>query len=212
MVRLGRQESWWTPGKRSIICSAHFNVTDFFFTKCGLKRLCKGSVPQNALFLTSTPYDNISINSAVGAEPSTPVIEENITATGTTITPPLDFSDIDSIFDTPRKKSLKKKLRNKTVLQFKHARIIKSLREKTRRLKKANCSLRNIIKSLKQERFIDNDLCNILSKNVFAADLFNNIYKKQKKEKKIVPKYTIELKKFCLTKFLFSICIQLREE
>lgn len=65
--------------------------------------MCKGTVPRNALFLSS-PLD--------------------------------DFSDIDSVFDTPKEIKQKKKLHNKTVLHFKHARIIKTLREKTRRMKK----------------------------------------------------------------------------
>ncbi|CAK1585248.1 unnamed protein product [Parnassius mnemosyne] len=170
IVRLSRQESWWKPGKRSVICSAHFNESDLYFTNGGLKRLCKGAVPQNALFLSSTPSD-ISNNSTVTTEPSIPVpvvsstnsavtgeqsrsvlvFNETILANGNE-TPPLDdFPDIDYIFDTPREIKLKKELNKKTVLQLKHARIIKTLREKTRRLRKSNCNLKNIIKSLKQE-------------------------------------------------------------
>ncbi|CAG4962521.1 unnamed protein product [Parnassius apollo] len=59
-VRLSREESWWNPRERSVICSNHFNESDLYFTKGGLKRLCKGAVPQNALFLSSTLPDNIS--------------------------------------------------------------------------------------------------------------------------------------------------------
>ncbi|CAH2226957.1 jg1971, partial [Pararge aegeria aegeria] len=39
VLRLSRQENWWTPGKRSVICSEHFNENDFYYTNRGLKRL-----------------------------------------------------------------------------------------------------------------------------------------------------------------------------
>ncbi|XP_073966949.1 uncharacterized protein [Choristoneura fumiferana] len=198
IVRLSREESWWKPGKRSVICSAHFDASNLYFTKGGLKKLCKGAVPQNALFLSSTLPDNISDNNTMTAEPSTsapvdnsnnsalaaepstsaPVVNYNNSAvvaaepstsvavdeatvltTGNEIRPLDDFADIDYIFDTPRKVKLKKELHKQAILQLKHARIIKTLREKSRRLKKANKNLKSIIKFLKQERFIDNDKC-----------------------------------------------------
>ncbi|CAG4941315.1 unnamed protein product [Parnassius apollo] len=80
-VRLSREESWWNPREHSVICSNHFNESDLYFTKGGLKRLCKGAVPQNALFLSSTLPDNISHKSTVTAEPSTaPVVNSNNSA------------------------------------------------------------------------------------------------------------------------------------
>ncbi|CAG4985045.1 unnamed protein product [Colias eurytheme] len=190
-----------------------------YITKSGLKRLHKGAVPQNALFLSSTSPDIISNindkltekqnksaptvnfnNNVVTAEPSTSFLVVNGTDNTFNENLPLDdFPELDSIFETPRKIKLKKELHRKTMLQIKHFRIIKTLREKNRRLKKTNCNLKSIIKSLKKERFIDNDIYNLLSKNVVAADIFNNIYIKNKKNKKILPKYTNELKKFCLT-------------
>ncbi|RVE54928.1 hypothetical protein evm_000295 [Chilo suppressalis] len=176
IVRVSREESWWKPGKTSVICSTHFNASDLYLTKGGLKRLHKGAVPQNALILSSILPDNISKNNVVTAEPSTsiPVVNSNsivVTAIPSTSasadetkiltsgneTPPLDdFSDIEYIFDSPRKTKLKKELYKKNILQLKHGRIIKTLREKTRRLKKSNSYLKGIIKSLKKE----------LSKNV----------------------------------------------
>lgn len=49
------------------------------------------------------------------------------------------------------------------------------------------------------------DICNILSENVFAAELYNNLAKKiSKNKKRPMPKYTPEFRKFCLTLHFYS--------
>lgn len=108
--------------------------------------------------------------------------------------------EFDYIFDTPRKALLRKKLKKSTLLNLKHRKVIKTLKQKTRRLQKRNKSLKGILSELQKKRFISNDVSNLLSENVFAADLFNNMVKKIKKDKKRpMPKYTPEFRKFCLT-------------
>ncbi|KAL0819868.1 hypothetical protein ABMA28_007888 [Loxostege sticticalis] len=108
--------------------------------------------------------------------------------------------EFDYIFDTPRKALLRKKLKKSTLLNLKHRKVIKTLKQKARRLQKRNKSLKGILSELQKKRFISNDVSNLLSENVFAADLFNNMVKKIKKDKKRpMPKYTPEFRKFCLT-------------
>lgn len=112
---------------------------------------------------------------------------------------------MESIFDTPRKSALRKKLAKKLALERRHKLKIKSLQKKNRRLKKKNASLQNILKDLQKKRFIDNDVANILSENVFAAELYNNLVKKKLKNiKRPMPKYTPEFRKFCLTLNFYS--------
>lgn len=88
------------------------------------------------------------------------------------------FSDLDSIFDTPKKAKLRRNLRRKILLEKKHRLKIKSLRQKNQRLKKKITSFKQVIGTLKKERYIDNDMYNILRSNVFAADLYVNMKKK----------------------------------
>lgn len=47
-----------------------------------------------------------------------------------------EFSDIDSIFDTPKKAKLRRELRRRILIQKKHSLKIQSLRRKNLRLKK----------------------------------------------------------------------------
>ncbi|CAH0407115.1 unnamed protein product [Chilo suppressalis] len=62
-----------------------------------------------------------------------------------------DFSDLDSIFDTPEEEKLRKELRKKSILQKKHTIIIQSLRRKNNRLKKKIASYKKMIVTLKKE-------------------------------------------------------------
>lgn len=64
-----------------------------------------------------------------------------------------DFSDLDSIFDSPREAMIRKELRRKTELQVKHNRLIKSLRKKNARLQKRNDVYKLLINNL--SKYID---------------------------------------------------------
>lgn len=66
--------------------------------------------------------------------------------------PPLDdkLDSESSIFDTPKKTLLRTKLKKMSTLQVKHSKLIKSLKQKTRRLQKKNASLKEILLKLKK--------------------------------------------------------------
>lgn len=116
-----------------------------------------------------------------------------------------DFSDLESIFDTPRKAKLRRELRKKINLQRKHVLKIQSLRRKNLRLKKKIASFLDIISNLKQNRYIDNDTHEILRSNVFAADLYATMHKKLKMGlTKPVIRYSAEFRKFCLSLHFLS--------
>lgn len=61
-----------------------------------------------------------------------------------------EFSDLDSIFDTPKKAKLRSELRRKIRIQRKHSLKIQSLRRKNLRLKKKIATLKHIIVTLKK--------------------------------------------------------------
>uniref|UniRef100_A0A2A4K678 THAP-type domain-containing protein n=1 Tax=Heliothis virescens TaxID=7102 RepID=A0A2A4K678_HELVI len=63
-----------------------------------------------------------------------------------------EFSDLDSVFDSPQEEKLRRKLRRKIALERKHVLQIKSLRQKNLRLMKKVASLQLIIERLKKER------------------------------------------------------------
>lgn len=110
----------------------------------------------------------------------------------------MNVSDLDSIFDTPKKAKLRSQLRRTQILSAKHVRRIKTLQQKNRRLVKKNESLKSILRNLKNNRYVNDDIYDLLSTNVVAAEIFNNVYKKSILKKKR-PKYNAEIKKFCLT-------------
>lgn len=86
---------------------------------------------------------------------------------------PFSLGSLDSIFDTPKKASLRRNLKKKILHVKKQSQRIKILLQKNRRLKKKNTSIQNILVHLRKERFINTDVSNILSENVFAAQLYN---------------------------------------
>ncbi|CAG4989657.1 unnamed protein product [Colias eurytheme] len=138
-------------------------------------------------------------------EPSSSVTCPNVVCTDTLSEINEEFSDIDSIFDTPKKAKLRRELRRKICIQKKHSLKIQSLRRKNVRLKKKIASFKDILVKLKKERYIDNDTHNVLNSNVFAADLYATMEKKlKKKSKRPVSKYRPEFRKFCLTLHFLS--------
>lgn len=99
---------------------------------------------------------------------------------------------------------MRRDLRRRIQLQKKHTLKIQSLRRKNLQLKKKIASFKQIIGTLKKERYIGSDTHNILSDNVFAADLYSNMMKKRKGSKRPVKKYAPEFRKFCLTLHFLS--------
>lgn len=110
----------------------------------------------------------------------------------------VNICDLESVFDTPRKIKLKSQLRRKQMFCDRYVRRLKTLQQKNKRLAKRNESLKSILKNLKTNRFVTDDVYDLLSSNIVAADIFNNIYKNQvSKKKKLV--YSTQIKKICLT-------------
>ncbi|CAG5037615.1 unnamed protein product [Parnassius apollo] len=177
-IRRNRNDSSWKPTKNTKICSLHFEDEVKYITKGGLCRLRKGAVPTKDLpvFSTEEKSDDLSQEQnqpqpeASGCEMDKNV---NLSASMTPLS-----SELDSIFDSPKKASLRRQLRKKILLQQKHSRKIKTLKQKNRRLKKRNATLKNILVELRKKRYINNDISNILSENVFAADLYKSLAKK----------------------------------
>lgn len=118
---------------------------------------------------------------------------------------PFSSDGLESIFDTPKKASLRSNLKKKILHLKKQSRKVKTLLQKNRRLKKKNASLHNLLVQLRKERYINKDISNILSENVFAAQLYNSMALKiSKNKKRPMPKYTPEFRKFCLTLNFYS--------
>lgn len=93
-------------------------------------------------------------------------------------------SDLDSIFDTPRKVKLRALYRRKKLFCEKYVRKIKILQQKNRRLIKRNESLQNILRNLKNNRYVNDDVYGLLSKDVVAADFLITFTKKAFKTRK----------------------------
>ncbi|KAL0881283.1 hypothetical protein ABMA27_001167 [Loxostege sticticalis] len=129
IVRRNRNESSWKPTKNTKICSLHFEDKVKYITKGGLCKIRKNAVP------TKT-NKNVNLSASI-----TPLSS--------------DSSDLDSIFDSPKEASLRRQLRKMMSLQEKHSREIKSLKQKNRRLKKRNATLKNILVDLRK-KFVSN--------------------------------------------------------
>lgn len=169
----------------------HFEEKYIYKTKCGLKRLKTEAFPSKHLAIIaeeSGSYMEKSKNAEQLHSPAKSNLEIG----------DVNISDLNYIFDTPKKVKLRSQLRKKQILSEKHVRRIKTLQQKNRRLVKKNESLKGILKNLKNNRYVNDDVYDLLSTNVVTADIFNNVYRKCILKKK-KPKYNPQIKKFCLT-------------
>lgn len=112
-----RNEDTWLPSDYTLICSEHFKNEDKYFTKTGRLYLKKCAVP----------YDGSDLKSG------TSVLVEPISE---------PVSDSESIFDTPRKIVLKKKLLKEITAKKVLADKFKKIQRQNRYLKK-NVNLTN---------------------------------------------------------------------
>ncbi|XP_045487126.1 uncharacterized protein LOC123689750 [Pieris rapae] len=192
-IRLSRGEVYWKPTKNTRICSKHFKNEDKYITQGGSCRLRRNAVPVKDLHISCTgtddqldEEDNVDEISPVhglsglnaaedktegvrGASNRNLVTESSSqpsTSRGNVRRPSDD--EFDYIFDTPRKALLRKKLKKSTLLNLKHRKVIKTLKQKTRRLQKRNKSLKGILSELQKKRFISRRLhcrecCEILN-------------------------------------------------
>lgn len=193
-IRNARLDEYWESSNRSVICSMHFDEQYFYVTKGGITRLRKDALPtKNLAFGTRKSEVCVEI-----LEPST---SENVREQQSPVSSNSGIGDVlvdDSIFDTPRKIKLKSQMNRKQIICERYVRKIKTLQQKCRRVVKQNESLKAILRNLKKSRYVNDDVYDLLSKNIVAADIFNNVYKKNLLKKK-KPVYTAKIKKFCLT-------------
>ncbi|RVE55133.1 hypothetical protein evm_000031 [Chilo suppressalis] len=121
-------------------------------------------------------------------------LQENINS------PISSYSDINSYLESPKTYALKTKLRKKTMLADLRLKKLKKVQRINRRLIKQNCSLKKIIKDLKEKKYITSDDEQKLSNNnIMAAEIFNRMHLKKKKCKRTTLKYPAFIRKFALT-------------
>ncbi|RVE47487.1 hypothetical protein evm_007898 [Chilo suppressalis] len=134
IIRQARLDEIWNPAKSSVICSKHFEDDCFYDTKCGLKKIRKGSVPNKHMAIISeedetlmdtsitgplTIMDDMAMvteepaHENVGAVSAGPSTLMNTTKLTSSLSLPdlqigdVPVSDLNSIFDTPRKMKLR---------------------------------------------------------------------------------------------------------
>ncbi|CAG5056268.1 unnamed protein product [Parnassius apollo] len=122
----------------------------YILQKKGFRRLKNGSVPSKCLFLSATETESSTnikqgpsaSNKAIDIqnqifEPKPSCSKEPVSYDDEPTTVLQDFSDLESIFDTPRKVKLRRTLRRKIKLERKHKAVINSLRKKKHSSEKA---------------------------------------------------------------------------
>lgn len=185
IIRQSRQENDWLSSKFCVVCSLHFNEDDVYFTEKGRRLIKKTSKPTKILgalppspeksSVTESLLSTIALQDQAGpsnllevSELSGKSIREN------SVAPEVRDSDLDSIFNTPRKSQLRKDLRKHKLLRVATKHKLKTLQQKHRRLEKKNDSLKNILKDLKDKNYINCDTHSLLSGNIIATELFHN--------------------------------------
>lgn len=123
IIQRARLEELWKPSKRSVVCSMHFEEKYIYKTKCGLKRLKTEAFPSKHLAIIaeeSGSYMEKSKNAEQLHSPAKSNLEIG----------DVNISDLNYIFDTPKKVKLRSQLRKKQILSEKHVRRIKTLQQK----------------------------------------------------------------------------------
>ncbi|CAG5007238.1 unnamed protein product [Parnassius apollo] len=125
IIQRARLEEFWKPSKRSVVCSMHFDDKYFYETKRGFRRLRKGAFPNKHLAMATTASE-LCIETSKNASP----VQSNSEIGD------VNISDLDYIFDTPKKAKLRSQLRSKKLICKTHVRRIKTLQQKNKRLVK----------------------------------------------------------------------------
>ncbi|RVE41326.1 hypothetical protein evm_014021 [Chilo suppressalis] len=176
-VQNNRSEETWLPSNHSYICSLHFREQDKYATKSGRHYLKKSAVP----------CDDRDISMC--AETIKPISES--------------VSESESIFDTPRKIVLKRKVHELTAVKKKLTDKIKKVQRQNRNLKKKCESLSLLVKSLKTKFSFDGIAENNLLAKAELVEIHKRIMKKNK-QSRCTLKYTPALRKFALTLHYYS--------
>ncbi|XP_026315182.1 THAP domain-containing protein 2-like [Hyposmocoma kahamanoa] len=159
IIRQSRRDNDWLPSQFCVVCSLHFKEDDVYFSENGRRLIKKTSKPtQNLSALppsTQISNDAESLMCPIALEdqagPSNLLIVNQLPVKTEVRTPEPEIrdSDLDSVYDSPSTSKLKKDLRKHKLLRSATSRKIKTLRQKIRRLKKRNASLKNILKFYK---------------------------------------------------------------
>ncbi|RVE44549.1 hypothetical protein evm_010795 [Chilo suppressalis] len=113
------------------------------------------------------------------------------------------ISDSESIFDTPRKILLKKKLFKESTAKKKIFDKIRRIQRQNRYLKKKNESYKTLVSTLKEKFGLDRNAENDLMYKATVVELQKSLIKRSKQNKH--PKlYTAPLRKFALTLHYYS--------
>ncbi|KAL0852129.1 hypothetical protein ABMA28_000366 [Loxostege sticticalis] len=207
----GGQEDW-SPSKSSVACSIHFDQNDLYTTSKGRRRLV--TYATRIKFVNKFPSSSSSIPSfclriTTRTTPSLEGWTFSTIANGqdnggalssmTTTTVP-GMTGVEEALQNSRPPTaiLLNEIRQNCLPSRKK---LKSLNQKVRRLRNRNQSLKDILKKIKQDNFIDTDLYNNLNQYIVAVNIFNN-YNRKKLKKNI--KYTQKIKKFYLTLNFYS--------
>ncbi|KAG6462541.1 hypothetical protein O3G_MSEX013329 [Manduca sexta] len=166
IIRRSRCEELWKPSKYSLVCSDHFNKNEMYFVNNeGRRRLKKTAVPCKNSSIAFDAGSGISRdkphinfvdmrNTSNAPENTGHWQHTKNTSNDTEIETEVyeEFSDLDSVFDTPKEAKLRRDLHRKNILQRKHILKIQSLRRKIIRLKKKITTYKEIIGNLKKEK------------------------------------------------------------
>ncbi|VVC88622.1 unnamed protein product [Leptidea sinapis] len=130
VVRKQRSEYDWMPTENTKICSEHFDSEQKYTSAKGRTLLKKSAVP-------------------IFKRPEHIPLRENLSPDSLD---DVDISDMESIFDTPRKCALKKKVHRLVCEKENLQKRNKILKQQNGRLKKKMASTKTILKTLKNRR------------------------------------------------------------
>lgn len=122
----------------------------------------------------------------------------------------VDISDLQSIFDSPRKVVLKRKLKKCVSRNLAKSKKIRSLQKQNARLKEKNKSLIDIVKELKKKRFISSEIEEALGvtpelAEIYRLQIMNNKRKAtSSSKKKRRHTYSPGIRKFAMSLNFYS--------
>ena len=157
----------YTPSKTAVLCSKHFQDTDFFKTSASKVQLIPGAVPtiftafpsylQTKATKRKPPKERCSLEaSTIPSQPVPDAAEQNPVSTA--INPPGPSAT------SPDKESLKRKLEKAEAKLCSSRKKIKLLQQARRRLIKKNASLKSVISELRRHNLVSSNSIDILEK------------------------------------------------
>ncbi|KAL0822309.1 hypothetical protein ABMA28_004416 [Loxostege sticticalis] len=155
IIRNCRGQEDWSPSKSSVVCNIHFDQNDLYTTSKGRRRLVTYAVPK--LEPSSPSISPIIVSEQPSGPCTTPLSSAQIPPQ-----PTIGLEAVDCkqplLWDSPRKLRLKNIINKKNKLIETHRKKLKSLNQKVRRLRNRNQYLKDKLKKIKQDNFIDTDL------------------------------------------------------